>query len=53
MQAIDMLTLSAPAVFSPYGRLELLKWDPLHEDAYFFYMKWYILLALLLNPFKY
>ena len=35
------MSLSAPAIFSPYVRLELLKWDPLHEDADFFDMKWY------------
>lgn len=31
---------SIPSVFSPYVRLELLKWDPLHEDADFMDMKW-------------
>jgi GC-rich sequence DNA-binding factor len=35
------MSLSAPAIFSPYVRLELLKWDPLHEDSDFFDMKWY------------
>lgn len=34
------MSLSAPAMFSPYVRLELLKWDPLHVDADFFDMKW-------------
>ncbi|CAK7323796.1 unnamed protein product [Dovyalis caffra] len=38
------MSLSAPAIFSPYVRLELLKWDPLHEDADFFDMKWHSLL---------
>ncbi|KAI8573598.1 hypothetical protein RHMOL_Rhmol01G0289600 [Rhododendron molle] len=28
-------SLSVPAVFSPYVRLELLKWDPLHKDMDF------------------
>ncbi|KAJ4842451.1 hypothetical protein Tsubulata_032799 [Turnera subulata] len=35
---------SAPAIFSPYVRRELLKWDPLHEDADFFKMEWHSLL---------
>lgn len=35
---------SAPAIFSPYVRRELLKWDPLHEDADFFQMEWHSLL---------
>ncbi|WCJ38949.1 GC-rich sequence DNA-binding factor-like protein [Euphorbia peplus] len=38
------ISLSAPAIFSPYVRLELLKWDPLHEDADFYDMKWHSLL---------
>ncbi|KAF5737854.1 PAX3- and PAX7-binding protein 1 [Tripterygium wilfordii] len=38
------MSLSVPAIFSPYVRLELLKWDPLHEDADFFDMKWHSLL---------
>lgn len=29
-----------PDIFSPFVRLELLKWDPLHEDADFSDMKW-------------
>lgn len=36
------MSLSVPAIFSPYVRLELLKWDPLHEDVDFFDMKWYV-----------
>lgn len=36
------MSLSVPAIFSPYVRLELLKWDPLHEDVDFFDMKWYL-----------
>ncbi|PNT71391.1 transcriptional repressor ILP1 isoform X1 [Brachypodium distachyon] len=32
--------LSAPSVFTPYVRLELLKWDPLHETTGFFGMEW-------------
>ncbi|KAL3510860.1 hypothetical protein ACH5RR_030261 [Cinchona calisaya] len=38
------MSLSAPAIFSPYIRLELLKWDPLHEDSDFIHMKWHSLL---------
>lgn len=34
------MSLSVPAIFSPFVRLELLKWDPLHEDADFIDMKW-------------
>lgn len=34
------MSLSVPNIFSPYVRLELLKWDPLHEDSDFFEMKW-------------
>ncbi|KAL6636490.1 hypothetical protein ACP70R_024062 [Stipagrostis hirtigluma subsp. patula] len=35
------VALSAPSVFSPYVRLELLKWDPLHETTDFFDMEWH------------
>ncbi|XP_059453248.1 transcriptional repressor ILP1 isoform X1 [Corylus avellana] len=38
------MSLSVPAIFSPYVRLELLKWDPLHEDVDFFDMKWHSVL---------
>lgn len=38
------MSLSVPAIFSPYVRLELLQWDPLHEDVDFFDMKWHLLL---------
>ncbi|KGN52046.1 transcriptional repressor ILP1 [Cucumis sativus] len=38
------MSLSIPAIFSPYVRLELLKWDPLHESADFFDMNWHSLL---------
>ncbi|KAF8033123.1 hypothetical protein BT93_D1885 [Corymbia citriodora subsp. variegata] len=38
------MSLSVPNIFSPYVRLELLKWDPLHEDSDFFEMKWHSLL---------
>lgn len=38
------MSLSAPTILSPYVRLELLKWDPLHEDADFSDMKWHSLL---------
>ncbi|XVF23222.1 hypothetical protein REPUB_Repub13aG0018200 [Reevesia pubescens] len=35
------MSLSIPAIFSPYVRLELLKWDPLHGDEDFSDMKWH------------
>ncbi|KAG7013053.1 Transcriptional repressor ILP1 [Cucurbita argyrosperma subsp. argyrosperma] len=38
------MSLSTAAIFSPYVRLELLKWDPLHENADFFDMNWHSLL---------
>ncbi|XP_074269635.1 transcriptional repressor ILP1 [Silene latifolia] len=38
------ISLSIPSIFSPYVRLELLKWDPLHEDTDFFDMRWHSLL---------
>ncbi|KAK6228484.1 hypothetical protein SCA6_000824 [Theobroma cacao] len=38
------MSLSIPAIFSPYVRLELLKWDPLHVDEDFSDMKWHNLL---------
>ncbi|KAK3041287.1 hypothetical protein RJ639_001389 [Escallonia herrerae] len=38
------MPLSVPEIFSPYVRLELLKWDPLHEDSDFINMKWHSLL---------
>ncbi|KAD7116685.1 hypothetical protein R6Q59_006581 [Mikania micrantha] len=38
------MSLSIPSIFSPYVRLELLKWDPLHQDSDFFHMKWHGLL---------
>lgn len=38
------MSLSAPAILSPYVRLELIRWDPLHEDADFADMKWHSLL---------
>lgn len=38
------MSLSVPAIFSPYVRVELLKWDPLHEDSDFIDMKWHSLL---------
>lgn len=34
------MSLSVPAIFSPYVRLELLKWDPLHEKTDFLNMSW-------------
>ncbi|XP_044946055.1 transcriptional repressor ILP1 [Hordeum vulgare subsp. vulgare] len=34
------VSLSAPSVFTPYVRLELLNWDPLHETTSFFDMQW-------------
>ncbi|KAL5217898.1 hypothetical protein ABZP36_018582 [Zizania latifolia] len=36
--------LSVPSVFTPYVRLELLKWDPLHETTDFFDMEWHKIL---------
>uniref|UniRef100_A0A7N0T776 GCF C-terminal domain-containing protein n=1 Tax=Kalanchoe fedtschenkoi TaxID=63787 RepID=A0A7N0T776_KALFE len=38
------MAISAPAIFSPYVRLELLKWDPLHKETDFDNMKWHSLL---------
>ncbi|KAJ7515184.1 hypothetical protein O6H91_22G004000 [Diphasiastrum complanatum] len=38
------MSLSAPAIFAPYVRLELLKWDPLYGDSGFDRMQWYTLL---------
>ncbi|KAF6146763.1 hypothetical protein GIB67_007477 [Kingdonia uniflora] len=38
------MSMSMPAIFSPYVRLELLKWDPLYEDADFNNMEWHSLL---------
>ncbi|KMS93601.1 hypothetical protein BVRB_029830, partial [Beta vulgaris subsp. vulgaris] len=35
------MSLSIPSIFSPYVRLELLKWDPLREDVDFYDMRWY------------
>ncbi|KAH7280692.1 hypothetical protein KP509_36G009600 [Ceratopteris richardii] len=35
------VSLSAPALFAPYVRLELLKWDPLYSDADFDSMRWH------------
>ncbi|XP_071739401.1 transcriptional repressor ILP1-like [Rutidosis leptorrhynchoides] len=36
------MALSIPAIFAPYVRLELLKWDPLHENSDFIDMNWYV-----------
>ncbi|KAL5209742.1 hypothetical protein ABZP36_005365 [Zizania latifolia] len=38
------VALSAPSVFTPYVKLELLKWDPLHETTDFFDMEWHKIL---------
>ncbi|TYI05129.1 hypothetical protein ES332_A10G066300v1 [Gossypium tomentosum] len=38
------MSLSIPSIFSPYVRLELLRWDPLHGDEDFSDMKWHNLL---------
>ncbi|XP_054824553.1 transcriptional repressor ILP1 isoform X2 [Prosopis cineraria] len=38
------MSLSLPSIFSPYVRLELLKWDPLRKASGFQDMKWYKLL---------
>ncbi|KAK3148728.1 hypothetical protein QOZ80_3AG0207860 [Eleusine coracana subsp. coracana] len=35
------VALSAPAVFTPYVRLELLKWDPLYKKTDFSNMDWH------------
>ncbi|KAJ8547665.1 hypothetical protein K7X08_011251 [Anisodus acutangulus] len=35
------MSLSIPVIFSPYVRLELLKWDPLHESTDFMDMNWH------------
>ena len=35
------MSLSLPLIFSPYVRLELLRWDPLHKGVDFQEMKWY------------
>lgn len=41
------MSLSVPSIFSPYVRLELLKWDPLHEKTDFLNMNWYLTITLL------
>ncbi|CAN6727631.1 unnamed protein product [Malus baccata var. baccata] len=38
------MSLSVPTIFSPYVRLELLKWDPLRDKADFLNMNWHSLL---------
>ena len=38
------MQLSAPSIFAPYVRLELLHWDPLYGSAGFDSMNWYNLL---------
>ncbi|XP_039139753.1 transcriptional repressor ILP1 [Dioscorea cayenensis subsp. rotundata] len=38
------MSLSAPAIFSPYVRLELLHWDPLYKKTDFNDMDWHELL---------
>ncbi|MED6118515.1 hypothetical protein PIB30_003260 [Stylosanthes scabra] len=38
------ISLSLPLIFSPYVRLELLRWDPLRKGQDFQDMKWYKLL---------
>ncbi|KAG5566669.1 hypothetical protein RHGRI_002278 [Rhododendron griersonianum] len=38
------MSLSVPATFTSYVRLELLQWDPLHEYMDFIDMNWYSLL---------
>ena len=35
------ISLSLPLIFSPYVRLELLRWDPLRKGLDFQDMKWY------------
>ncbi|KAL8139895.1 hypothetical protein V2J09_005916 [Rumex salicifolius] len=38
------MALSAPTIFSPYVRLDFLKWDPLHKYEDFSDMKWHSVL---------
>ncbi|XP_038976263.1 transcriptional repressor ILP1-like [Phoenix dactylifera] len=38
------VSLTAPTIFSPFVRLELLKWDPLYGTTDFFDMEWHKLL---------
>lgn len=38
------VSLIVPSIFSPYVRLELLKWDPLHEKTDFLDMNWYLII---------
>ncbi|KAL6186632.1 hypothetical protein ACLB2K_042752 [Fragaria x ananassa] len=38
------MSSSVPVIFSPYVRLELLKWDPLRENTDFVKMSWHELL---------
>ncbi|XP_071723860.1 transcriptional repressor ILP1-like [Rutidosis leptorrhynchoides] len=38
------MSLSLPTIIAPYAKLELLKWDPLHENAGFSAMEWHSLL---------
>ncbi|KAM0983644.1 hypothetical protein ACFX2C_011164 [Malus domestica] len=38
------MSLSVPTIFSPYVRLELLKWDPLRDKTDFLNMNWHSLL---------
>uniref|UniRef100_A0A1D1YLK2 GC-rich sequence DNA-binding factor 1 n=1 Tax=Anthurium amnicola TaxID=1678845 RepID=A0A1D1YLK2_9ARAE len=35
------MSLSIPQIFSPYVRMELLKWDPLYRRSDFYNMKWH------------
>ncbi|XP_020589753.1 transcriptional repressor ILP1 [Phalaenopsis equestris] len=35
------MSLSVPSIFSPYVRLELLRWDPLYKTMDFFDMEWH------------
>lgn len=46
------MSLSIPVIFSPYVRLELLKWDPLHENIDFMDMNWYVHSTSLINYFQ-
>ncbi|XP_072957897.1 LOW QUALITY PROTEIN: transcriptional repressor ILP1-like [Typha angustifolia] len=38
------VSLSVPTLFTPYVRLDLLKWDPLYDTIDFFDMEWHRLL---------
>lgn len=47
------MSLSVPVIFSPYVRLELLKWDPLRENTDFVKMSWYLFIRFYFTPSMY